>query len=207
MDINNLQNIDRPNRSCMISGCDRSRHGGGLCRTHYMRVWRTVNVEPSIPSGQMRTVGSGYKREKSAFYAMHKRCSDPTYKGWHNYGGKGIKVCERWSSFDNFLADMGPHPGKGHSLDRVDSDKDYEPSNCRWATLIEQRRNSKRIHPITFNGETKLITDWAKQSGVHRAIIRSRICRMGWEVGRAIFTPSRGRLPLKSKRPGNEVVR
>lgn len=73
---------------------------------------------------------------------MRKRCENPNCKSYADYGGRGIAVCERWQSFDNFLADMGVRPD-GMSLDRIDSDGNYEPSNCRWATRIEQSHNSR----------------------------------------------------------------
>src|SRR3990167_5757975 len=73
-----------------------------------------------------------------AWLSMWKRCTKPKRKDYKYYGGKGIKVCERWNKFINFLEDMGERPSKIHSIDRKDSDKDYEPSNCRWATKEEQ---------------------------------------------------------------------
>jgi hypothetical protein len=77
---------------------------------------------------------------------MHKRCSLPTSTRFHQYGGRGIRVCERWSGKDglvNFLADMGPKPSPQHSLDRIDVNGNYEPGNCRWATPIAQSRNRR----------------------------------------------------------------
>ena len=79
-----------------------------------------------------------------AWCSMMARCYYPRYKGWKNYGGRGITVCKRWHKFENFAADMGSHPGKGWSLDRIDNNGNYEPNNCRWATSLMQGRNTRR---------------------------------------------------------------
>lgn len=76
-----------------------------------------------------------------AWTNMRRRCSNPRTNGYHRYGGRGIKVCERWDLYENFLADMGEPPTPQHQLDRIDNDGDYEPGNCRWATVKEQRAN------------------------------------------------------------------
>jgi hypothetical protein len=98
----------------------------------------------------VRTGGWGnpwrFTSEFCSWVNMKNRCLKPTNKGYRNYGGRGITICERWlASFSNFLADMGRRPSSAHSLDRIDNDGNYELSNCRWATVTQQNAN-KRHH-------------------------------------------------------------
>lgn len=75
---------------------------------------------------------------------MHTRCNDPRASNYHNYGGRGIKVCERWDYLKYFVEDMGPRPTSAHTVDRINNDGNYEPSNCHWATKQEQARNRRK---------------------------------------------------------------
>jgi hypothetical protein len=93
---------------------------------------------------RIQTHGMKKTRTYKSWSCMKNRCSSPTATGFEHWGGRGIKVCERWLSFENFYADMGERP-EGCTLDRIDNDGDYEPGNCRWASIVEQRHNQRNI--------------------------------------------------------------
>ncbi len=85
-----------------------------------------------------------------AWHGMHQRCANPNSRAYANYGGRGIKVCKRWGAYENFAADMGELPGSGWTLDRINNNGDYEPTNCRWASYATQNQN-RRITKLTKN--------------------------------------------------------
>jgi len=121
---------------------------------------------------------------------MRARCNDPADAYYHNYGGRGIKVCERWmNSYPIFLEDMGYAPTLKHTLDRVNNDGNYEPGNCRWATRSEQMRNTRRSHYIEFNGETKTLVEWQDKTGINYFTILYRL-KSGWSMDRALTQKS-----------------
>jgi len=121
---------------------------------------------------------------------MKQRCLNPRSTKYHAYGAKGIAVCERWRSFENFLADMGECP-EGHTLDRFpDRTGNYEPGNCRWATAKEQQANRDCNHYITHQGETRSITEWAEATGLPRSVLYYRLGRGRWPIEKALATPS-----------------
>jgi len=120
---------------------------------------------------------------------MLTRCTNPNFPGFYKHGGRGIRVCERWHSFENFLADMGERPS-GKTLDRINNNGHYEPGNCRWATTAEQSVNTRQNHFLTFMGETMTLSQWTAKMGLRRGCIGERIAR-GWSVARALTEPVR----------------
>jgi hypothetical protein len=87
--------------------------------------------------------GKTFMPEYKVWTGMKMRCQNPNAHGYKYWGGRGIKLCERWQSFENFIADMGPRPSDKHSIDRIDNDKHYEPGNCHWVTRDTQRKNQR----------------------------------------------------------------
>lgn len=126
--------------------------------------------------------------EYQTWSSMMKRCYRNNNKSFRNYGGRGIKVCKRWHDFINFYTDMGKRPD-GHSLERIDNNGNYEPSNCCWTTRIKQARNKRTIKTITLNGETKSIPEWAEKLGLSAERINQRITRDNWDPIKALTTP------------------
>lgn len=121
--------------------------------------------------------------------AMRQRCYCPSQKEYSRYGGRGITVCKRWrTSFQNFLTDMGECP-EGYSIDRINSDGNYEPGNCRWADAKTQGRNTSTNVYIEHNGQLKTIAEVAETIGMNYRTLYYRIFAYKWTPERAINTP------------------
>ena len=116
-------------------------------------------------------------------------------------GARGIKVCEKWRrSFAAFLFDVGPRPSKVHSIDRINSNGNYEPGNVRWATAVEQAQNRRSNNRLTLNGETMCVAAWARRTGISPNCLISRK-EMGWTDERTLTTPSKGAPRVAKKQP------
>lgn len=128
---------------------------------------------------------------RTVFYSMRDRCRNPKRPSFADYGGRGIRVCDRWllpdgEGFKKFVQDLGPRP-VGASLERIDVNGNYSPENCRWANNTEQARNKRNSRRISFNGQTKVISAWAKELGFTHATIELRINK--WGIEKALTTP------------------
>jgi hypothetical protein len=131
-----------------------------------------VTRERSITHGKTGTP------EYHTWRSMIERCENPNATGFDRYGGRGITICDRWrKSFESFLEDVGTRPEKDMQLDRIDNNGNYEPGNCRWATMKEQANNRRKRKPrvvIEFNGEARSIQEWAKFLGISVNTIYAR---------------------------------
>lgn len=121
------------------------------------------------------------RAERGSWSSMVQRCTNPKRVDYARYGAAGVAVCDRWRVFGNFLADMGRRPTAGHSLDRIDSTKGYEPGNVRWATAAEQNRNRKTTRLVEHMGRVQCASDWAQEIGVSKFRLLYRL-RQGWTV-------------------------
>jgi hypothetical protein len=127
-----------------------------------------------------------------SWVAMRRRCNSPKAANYKRYGGRGIRVCERWESFELFLEDMGPRPSAQHTIERENNDGHYEPSNCSWATKSEQAASRERAQGerLSFAGKSLRAPEWDTELGFPKRLVRRRL-NMGWTLERALTTPHR----------------
>lgn len=186
----------RQKRACMKVGCgawtDKLRRG--LCIKHYQAMKGQVRYGkttfkiaeaaglclPPIGASNLR---HGHARtahttpEHNAWGNMLARCRVQKNRMFKYYGGRGIKVCDRWHEFENFLADMGLRPSAKHSIDRINNDGNYEPGNCRWATREQQSFNRSNNRWLTAHGKTLTITQWSRVLKLPKGTLHSRVKR------------------------------
>lgn len=140
-----------------------------------------------------RTHGRSSDPVYRVYRAVLQRCGDPNNVNYHNYGGRGIKVCKRWQGkggFERFIEDMGDPP-PGTTIERVNNNGDYKPSNCIWADQKAQTRNRRNNRLVTFQGKTQLLVEWAEELGVDYKQLHKRIVTRGWDIERAMTQPFR----------------
>jgi hypothetical protein len=153
-----------------------TRGGVVSCGCYHKEVTATKGGHAKSPLGH-------------AWRHIMDRCYNPNVKAYKDYGGRGIKVCDRWHDFLNFYADM--HAGRKHGLeiDRRDNDGDYSPENCHWVTRQQNCNNRRNTRKITFQGKTQSMKQWSTELGLDYGMLVSRL-RNGWGVERALTTPS-----------------
>lgn len=141
----------------------------------------------------MKTHRMSRSQEYRIWIGMRERCTNPNHMHFRCYGGRGIRVCDRWiHSFPSFFSDMGRRPSPEHSLDRIDADGDYEPSNCRWATHAQQAASRRNVRRISIGEVTLTMAGWSVALGGEKSLVGNRI-RSGWDAVSAATTPVGGR--------------
>jgi len=170
------KNIKVWNCVCECGGTTKSR-GSGL-KNGTSKSCGCLKVEKAkIPKPKTHGEGGTVNRttEYQTWVNIKLRCRD---KNNPIYGGRGIKVCERWlNSFEDFLADMGRKPSPAHSIERTENNGNYEPSNCKWATRKEQADNRRSNVILTHNGQSMNVKQWAEHTGINERTIYSRLNR------------------------------
>lgn len=129
--------------------------------------------------------GMSNTKEYKIWQQMKRRCNDKNHMNYKYYGERGIKVCCRWQTFSNFYSDMGCFPGKGYSLERVDTSKNYSKSNCIWMKFKLQARNTRKNRRLRYNGKIICLQEASEISGIKRETIAARLNR-GWSVEKAM---------------------
>lgn len=165
-------------------GAEFSARGSNI-RSH--KVKSCGCIMPNITHGHSKR--GKLTPEYKSWAKMISRCTNPKNNRYGRYGGRGIKVCARWiGSFSKFIADMGPKPSPSHSIDRINNNGDYTPSNCRWATAKEQAANKSNSRLLTIDGETKTLAEFSRKFNLLPDTISARLAR-GESVRAALTTP------------------
>lgn len=141
-----------------------------------------LNAE--MASARKKTHGLSNSQEYTVWCGMRQRCEDPNVSAYKNYGGRGIKVCERWLDFANFIADMGQ--SEGGTIERRNNDKGYSPENCYWASRKQQANNRRSNQVFLYAGKSLNIKQWSDKTGIPYFTLRSRLVILKWPTKRAL---------------------
>lgn len=189
---------------CSIEGCNGISMTRNLCGLHYRRWYKYGDPlkfgRVRLGTGDYKQHGLSHAPEYRAWQTMRLRCLVPTNKAYPDYGGRGIKICDRWlNSVAAFIADMGQKPSPAHEIDRENNDGHYEPSNCRWVIRKVNDRNRRSNRLLTFRGKTHPLIEWCEILEMPESTLASRMYE-GWSVERALSTPPRVKGFRPSKR-------
>lgn len=180
---------------CLVEGCLKLSRALGFCNAHYQKKYKYGDpLVQGGPSGAKPKHGRTHTLEYNSWMSMRRRCEYPQHHQYKNYGGRGIKVCERWRSFNNFFADMGLRPSPAHSIERRNNNGNYEPGNCVWATSKEQGSNTRTNRLVMYGGMNMTLSQCAERCNMPRTTMHSRISR--WGLVDRVFTA-----PVQRKHP------
>lgn len=166
---------------CLVCGAP-VRHVNPAARARGRGRYCSVVCASKIRALQRTThghSGGGQSPTYKTWHHMRQRCGNPSDLNFSNYGGRGIAVCDRWESFENFLADMGVRPS-GMSLDRIDVNGGYSPDNCRWVSHKKQMQNMRKTFLVTYKGEQMSLQELADKLAIDRYTLRRRVLGLGW---------------------------
>lgn len=158
--------------------------GAALKRGEYRSCgcWTKDRMKNSPPA---KTHGMSNTPTYKSWAAMKRRCTDPSFKDYPQYGGRGIRIHKEWMDFSTFLRDMGERP-TGYTLDRKNSNGDYIPSNCRWASRLTQGNNTCRNRILEYRGKKQTMAQWSRDTGIPYSRLRARLNILKWPIDKAL---------------------
>ena len=165
--------------------CDCGRNtiarGSHLIRGATRSCGCGVQISRKAPKKHGQSHSALFRR----WMGMRNRCQNPNGSEYHNYGGRGIRICERWQNFSNFDTDMGQTFREDLEIERKDNDGNYEPANCIWISHRDQQRNKRTNHLVCIGGVSKTMVEWGEETGIKPNTILTRI-RRGWDESRLL---------------------
>lgn len=184
---------------CSVDGCHNKCRTRGWCVKHYANFLRYGVPDDRHAHEEASKLFHQYPELYNCYHGIKQRCLNPSYKDFYNYGGRGIKMCDRWlgrDGFKHFVEDMGSKPTDEHetngrskwSIDRIDPNGDYCPENCRWADRLTQANNKRNNIIITINEKSHTFAEWCKITGINENTARTRYHR-GWDKSRLFDLP------------------
>ena len=182
-------------RTCDVDGCDSKFYGKGYCLKHHARWKRhgnTTTVMKGNQYGNYRNIMSRTPIYRT-WQNMKSRCSNKNATSYKDYGGRGIKFCEGWKSFEVFYRDMGSSHFKGATIEREDVNGNYQKDNCKWIPRIEQSKNTRSNVYIEHNGKMKIISDWAREYNLPTVTLWKRLFTYGMTIEESMVKGKRKR--------------
>lgn len=194
-------------RTCEIEDCNGKHLAKGFCKRHYLRFRKYGDPRVKKPQRRKKVHGMIDTPEYSAWINMKERCLNQNNNSYKDYGERGITVCEEWiNSFVTFYEHMGDKPSSKHSLERVDVDGNYEPSNCVWATAKDQRINQRRTRLYTHNGKSQTLKDWSVEAGIPVGTLHNRVVNCGYSMADALNPEKNQNNIVKDKPNSNNTT-